>query len=56
MKMKWKVAITGSTGNVYSDTNAYKLLYPFPVRAEAEARANCLRVLGMKVALVEIRT
>jgi hypothetical protein len=51
--MKWKVVIMGPTGTVYTDTNAFKLLYPFPTREEAEAQANCLRTVGMKVALCD---
>jgi hypothetical protein len=41
--MKWKVAITGTTGNVYRDTNANRLLFPFPIEKEAEAHAQRLR-------------
>ena len=26
--MRWKVAIVGPSGNLYKDTNAFKLLYP----------------------------
>ena len=50
-KMRWKVAIAGPTGAVYKETNAFKLLYPFPTLAEAEAHAKALRILGMKVAV-----
>ena len=48
--MDWKVAIVGPTGTVYRGTNPFKLLYPFPTREEAEAHADCLRTIGMKVA------
>jgi len=51
--MAWKVVIVGPTGAVYEDTNAFKLLYPFPTREEAEAHAECLRTIGMKVALCD---
>ena len=51
-QLKWKVVIVGPTGTAHKDTNAYKLLYPSPTLAEAEAHANCLRIVGMKVALV----
>jgi hypothetical protein len=50
---KWKVAIVGPTGTVYKHTNAFKLLYPFPTQEEAEARAECLRSIGMKVSLCD---
>jgi hypothetical protein len=53
--MSWKVTITGPTGVEYKDTNAFKLLYPFPTIEEAEAHANCLRLVGMKVALCDDR-
>jgi hypothetical protein len=50
--MKWTVAIVGPTGTMYKDTNAFRLLYPFPTREEAEAHAECLRIVGMKVTLL----
>jgi hypothetical protein len=53
--MKWKVVIVGPTGTVYKDTNAFRLLYPFPAREEAQAHANCLRTVGVKVALSDER-
>jgi hypothetical protein len=51
--MKSKVVIVEPTGNVYRDTNAFKLLYPFPTLEEAEEHAECLRTIGMKVALCD---
>jgi hypothetical protein len=53
--MTWKVAIVGPQGTVYKDTNSFKMLYPFPTREEAEAHANCLRTVGMNVALSDER-
>jgi hypothetical protein len=54
-EMKWKVVIVGPTGTVYKDTNAVRLLYPFPTRQAAEDHADCLRTVGVKVALSEER-
>ncbi len=53
--MKWKVGIVGSTGTVYKDTDAFRLLYPFPTRQAAEEHAECLRTVGVKVALSDGR-
>jgi hypothetical protein len=50
----WKVAILGPAGTVYADANAFKLLYPFPTREEAEAHAEGFRIV-MKVALCDER-
>jgi hypothetical protein len=47
--MSWKVVIVGPAGTVYTDTNAFKLLYPFPTREEAETHAACFRTVGMNV-------
>jgi hypothetical protein len=49
----WKVAIAGPSGIVYKDTNAFKLLYPFPTREEAEEHANCFRAAGKTIILCE---
>jgi hypothetical protein len=48
----WKVVIVGPTGAVVN-TSAFKLLYPFPTREEAEAHAECFRTAGMKVGLCD---
>jgi hypothetical protein len=53
--MKWKVVILEPTGAVDKDICAFKLLYPFPTREEAEAHAHCCQTVGMKVALFEER-
>jgi hypothetical protein len=53
--MKFKVVIVGPRGEVYKDTNAFKMLYPFPTREEAEGHAHMLRVVGMRVALCDER-
>jgi hypothetical protein len=53
MNMKWKVCIVGPSGEMSTDTNAFKLLYPFPTREEAEQDANMLRAAGMKVAFTD---
>ena len=53
--MKWTVVIVGAAGTVYKDTNAFRLLYPFPTREEAHAHAKCLRTVGVKVALSDER-
>jgi hypothetical protein len=47
--MKWKVVAVGPTRTVYKDTNAFKLLYSFPTREEAEAHAECFRFAGTKI-------
>ena len=49
--MKWKVAFVGPTGAVYRDTNAFKLLYPFPTREEAEEHATSFSKTGIKYGL-----
>ena len=53
--MKWKVVIVGPTGTVYKNTDTFRLLYPFPTREEAQAHANCLRAVGVKIALSDER-
>jgi hypothetical protein len=45
----WKVAAVGPTGTFFTDTIAFKLLYAFPTREEAETHAECFRIAGMKV-------
>jgi hypothetical protein len=52
--MPWKVAIVGPSGAVFKDTNAFKLLYSFPTKEEAEAHAESFRIV-MKVALCDER-
>lgn len=52
--MKWKVAIADRTGKVYTDTNAFKLLYPFPTLAEAEEDARRSRVVSPDIAIVPV--
>jgi hypothetical protein len=54
-KMKWKVSIVGPAGTVYIDTDAFKLLYPFPTKQEAEAHAECFCKTGIKLALSDER-
>ena len=54
--MKCKVVIVGPAGTVYKDTNAFRLVYPFPTREEAEAHASCLRTVGMKVSIMADRS
>lgn len=44
----------GPSGNLYEDTNAFKLLYPFPTLAEAEESARCWRACGMRVIIVPV--
>jgi hypothetical protein len=51
--MKYKVVTVGPTGNVYRDTNAFRLLYPFPTREAAEDHAKCFRTVGMNLALID---
>jgi|HubBroStandDraft_6_1064221.scaffolds.fasta_scaffold58029_6 hypothetical protein len=51
--MNWKVVILGPTGRVYKDTNAFKLLYSFPTREEAEEHATCFSKTGIKYALAD---
>jgi hypothetical protein len=52
--MKWKVVIVGPAGTEYRDTDAFRFIYPFPTREEAEAHAECLRTVGMNVELMQI--
>jgi hypothetical protein len=49
----WKVVIVGPTGAVVN-TPAFGLLYSFATKEEAEAHAECFRVV-MKVALCDER-
>lgn len=51
--MRWKVAIVGPTGTVYAYTNAFRLLYPFPRREEAEEHSTCFSKTGIKYALTD---
>jgi hypothetical protein len=51
--MKWKVVIMGPTGIAYN-TPAFRLLYSFSAREDAEAHADCFRSV-MKVALCDER-
>jgi hypothetical protein len=46
--MTWKVVFVGLTGAVVN-TPAFRLLYSFPTREEAEVHADCFRIVGMKV-------
>jgi hypothetical protein len=46
----WKVAILGPTG-VAVDGAAFRFLYSFPTREEAEEHAEGFRHTGVKVAL-----
>jgi len=50
----WKVAIVGPTG-VAVEGFAFRLLYSFPTREEAEEHAECFRKTGIKYALCEER-
>jgi hypothetical protein len=47
--MKWKAAIVGPTDEVYRDTAAFRLLYSFPTREEAEAYAACFRFVETNI-------
>ena len=47
--MKWKAAILGPIGEAHVDTYAFRLLYSFPTRADAEAHAECLRSVSTKI-------
>jgi hypothetical protein len=51
----WKVVIVGSTGIVYKDTSAFKMLYSFPTQQEAEEHAKMITAVGMKVAFCDER-
>ncbi len=51
--MKWKAAIVGPTGEVYTNTAAFEFLYAFPTCEEAEAHAECFLATGMKMDLIE---
>jgi hypothetical protein len=48
----WKVAILGPTG-VAVKGSAFRLLYSFPTREEAEEHAECFRHSGGKFALCD---
>ena len=48
----WKVPILGPTG-VAVDGSAFRLLYSFPTREEAEEHAECFRHTGIKLALCD---
>jgi hypothetical protein len=37
-EVRWKVAFVGRTGNLYWDTDSFRLLYPFPKQEDAEAQ------------------
>ena len=50
--VSWKVAIVGPTG-VAVDGSAFRLLYSFPTREEAEEHAECFRHTGVKLALYD---
>ena len=50
----WKVAISGPTG-VAVDGSAFRLLYSFPTREEAEEHAECFRHTGVKLAVCAVR-
>jgi hypothetical protein len=39
----------GLTGEAYTNTTAFRLLYTFPTREDAEAHAECLRSAGTKI-------
>jgi hypothetical protein len=49
----WKVVIVGPTGAALTGA-AFGLLYSFPMKEEAEAHAESLRILGIKLTLVEV--
>jgi hypothetical protein len=51
--MKWKVVIVGPTG-VAVDSSAFRLLYSFPTKEEAESHAESFRIV-MNVALCDER-
>jgi len=53
--MKWKVAIVGPTGAAVN-TSAFRLLYSFPKKEEAEEHAECFRITGMSVTLSDERS
>jgi len=48
----WKVAIVGPTG-VAVEGSAFRLLYSFPTREEAEEHAECYRQTGANLALCD---
>jgi len=50
----WKVVIVGPTG-VAVNKPAFKLLYSFPSKEEAEEHATCFRKTGIKYALCDER-
>jgi len=47
--MMWKTAIVGPTGEVHTNTTAFRLLYSFPTREEAEAHAACFRFVETNI-------
>jgi hypothetical protein len=49
VRMKWKATIVGPTGEAYTNTTAFRLLYTFQTRQEAEAHAECLRSAGTEI-------
>jgi hypothetical protein len=46
--MKWEVVAVGPIG-AGLEGFAFRLLYSFPTREEAEAHAECFRIVGTKV-------
>jgi hypothetical protein len=48
---RWKVAFVGPTGAIL-DGSAFKLLYSFATRKQAEEHAESFRLTGMKCRLV----
>jgi hypothetical protein len=52
--MRWKVALTGPAGKVNSDTNAFRMLFPFAARAEADEIARFQRFSWPHVAVVPV--
>ena len=51
---KWKVVIVGPTG-VAVDGSAFRLLYSFPTREEAEEHAKCFSKAGVKFPMCDER-
>jgi len=50
----WKVAILGPTGAAIGGS-AFRLLYSFPTREEAEEHAACFNKAGVRLALCAFR-
>ena len=50
----WKVAIVGPSG-VAVEGAAFRLLYSFPTREEAEEHAECFRHTGVKLSIYDVR-